>query len=156
MYGIFTYIYLKFKPNVDKYSLHGASGISIITLQSGLSGMSSSQSGLDRKKLKSTWHSTCVLMCTLPKTNTAPENRGSSLFATIFQGRALSFAECNSLSKKQTERTMATESIFLWHEWHKILLPGLYILLAAFQAFKMLIVVRFHWKKKKTNIQELP
>ena len=51
-------------------------------------------------------------MCTLPNTNTAPENRGSCLFATIFQGRAVSFAECNSSSKKQTERTMATESIF--------------------------------------------
>ena len=26
MYGIFTYVYHKFKPNVGKYSIHGASG----------------------------------------------------------------------------------------------------------------------------------
>ena len=28
MYGMFTYIYHKFKPNVGKYSIHGASGLS--------------------------------------------------------------------------------------------------------------------------------
>jgi len=27
MYGIFTYIYHEFMPNVGKYAIHGASGI---------------------------------------------------------------------------------------------------------------------------------
>ena len=29
MYGIFTYIYHKFKPNVGKYSIHGWYGICV-------------------------------------------------------------------------------------------------------------------------------
>ena len=31
MYGIFTYIYHKSKPNVGKYSIHGASGYEFFT-----------------------------------------------------------------------------------------------------------------------------
>ena len=32
MYGIFTYIYHKFKPNVGKYSIHGSYGLGYISM----------------------------------------------------------------------------------------------------------------------------
>ena len=33
MYGIFTYIYPKNSPNVDKYSIHGASGDGLVEIR---------------------------------------------------------------------------------------------------------------------------
>ena len=32
MYGIFTYIYHKFKPNVGKYSIHGSNGMEFLVI----------------------------------------------------------------------------------------------------------------------------
>ena len=99
MYGIFTYIWLKFMVNVGKYTIVPWS-IWVWKTQpfEDLYIFYQQKIVIFHPLFHETGIFTYYIEITLPETNIAPENgfpqKESSLPTAIFQGRAVSFREC--------------------------------------------------------------